>query len=264
MSKLRLAMLQLDLVENNRELNQQKLRTYALQIAAAKPDLIIIPELALEGYDFSYAQSFSQEDFASIRMFYADLARELKSHLVAGIVEKEGDQYYDSALCLNKRGEEISLYRKFHLWGKEAEFFTPGSEYKLIEINNWQIGIGICADAGFPEFARSLVLQGADLLLYISAWVKPYADSWILMCQARACENQVYTAGLNRIGKAAGAQYCGHSIIAEPSGEIVRDFQEREEAFVVELDKDKVLQKRKEIPWLAMRRPELYLLGAGD
>lgn len=259
MSTLCTASLQLALVENNQDANMVKIRDYARLAAQEKPDLIIIPELAIEGYDFSYVESFSDNDFLRIREFYADLARELKTPILAGTVERANGHFYDSALYLNDQGEGIYVYQKIHLWDKETEFFTPGQEYGMIDIKGWKIGIGICADAGFPEFARSLVLQGADLLVYVSAWVKPYADSWTLMCKARACENQSYVVGVNRIGTAAGTQYCGHSIVVEPSGGISNDCLEEEGAFVNTLDKSEIVVKRKEIPWLAMRRPDLYI-----
>ena len=208
-NKLRTAILQLDLVENNIDFNLGKIRTQALALKTEQPDLIIIPEIAVEGYNFDYIKTLSQADFAGIRAFYSDLAKRLSAAIVAGFVEKEGGKYYNSALCLDNNGQELLVYRKMHLWGTESELFTPGTDLGLITIKDWRIGIAICADAGFPELSRSLVLQGADVIIYISAWVKPYDYSWTLMCQARACENQIYVIGVNRVGATNKVEYCG-------------------------------------------------------
>ena len=184
--KLRVALVQLDLVDSSINLNMDKIRKTVLPLGKNKPDIIVIPELAIEGYNFNYVKQMSETDFNHIIMFYSDLAKEIGTMIVTGFVEKKHDRYYDAALCVDKTGKIIDIYRKFHLWGKESDFFTPGNQYSLLEVNGWKIGIGICADAGFPEFSRSLALLGADILVYISAWVKPYTDSWLLMCQARA------------------------------------------------------------------------------
>ncbi|MGI6091371.1 MAG: carbon-nitrogen hydrolase family protein [Saccharofermentanales bacterium] len=260
-NKLRTAILQLDLIENNIDFNLEKIRTQALTLKAEQPDLIIIPEIAVEGYNFDYVKTLAQADFARIRAFYSDLAQELNTAIVAGFVEKKGKVYYDSALCLNNEGQELLVYRKMHLWGSESELFTPGTDLDLIAIKGWRIGIAICADAGFPELARSLVFQGADVIIYISAWVKPYDYSWILMCRARACENQIYVIGANRIGATNKAEYCGNSLVVHPSGLEIHNYLEQEGAFMTELSLDEVFNKRKEIPWLQMRKPELYMKG---
>ena len=142
-NKLRAAILQLDLIENNIDFNLEKIRTQALTLKAEQPDLIIIPEIAVEGYNFDYVKTLSQADFARIRAFYSDLARELNTAIVAGFVEKEAGIYYDSALCLDNGGQELLVYRKMHLWGSESELFTPGTDLDLITIKDWRIGIAI-------------------------------------------------------------------------------------------------------------------------
>ena len=136
----------------------------ALTLKAEQPDLIIIPEIAVEGYNFDYVKTLSQADFARIRAFYSDLARELNTAIVALWRKRQG--YTTILPCAWIMGVKNCCLQKMHLWGSESELFTPGTDLDLITIKDWRIGIAICADAGFPELARSLVLQGADAIIY--------------------------------------------------------------------------------------------------
>lgn len=256
--QLKISVLQLDLKERDIDENMNKINRITSSLVGKDPDIICIPELALEGYDFEYIKNFDDEKYLKIKNFYSNLAIELNSYVVAGMVENDGDNYYDTAVCFNSRGNIISTYRKLHLWGSEREFFKPGKIKNIIELKGWKIGIGICADIGFPEFCRDLVLEGAELLLFISAWVKPDVELWRLMSRSRAAENQVFLVASNRVGKGDGVSYCGNSLAVNPRGELVENLEEYEGYFIVNLNKKDIESRRNELPWLEMRRPNCY------
>ena len=160
----------------------------------------------------------------------------------------------------------MARYRKIHLFYEEKLNFTPGDlPFAVVDIGIAKIGMMICFDHLFPESARSLALQGADVIAHPANLVLP--DLAQRTMSIRALENGVYTATANRVGTEARAggslTYTGQSqVIGPDGGAIVRLSQDQVEVAVVEIDvataRDKAITKHNNK--LADRRPELYRL----
>jgi predicted amidohydrolase len=120
----------------------------------------------------------------------------------------------------------------------------------------------ICYDLRFPELSRSLVLQGAEVLVLCSAWPFPRLSHWETLIRARAIENQVYFIAANRTGTDDGAiSFCGASRIVDPYGVIVTSAAEdREEMISGEISRETILAVRAKMPVLQQRRSDLYKL----
>ena len=139
--------------------------------------LIIFPELAVTGYqcgkNFKDLAETATINSTSVKKMSA-LAKEFHVHIVYGMAEKEEDILYNSQFFIDDTGVLLGTYRKVHLFDSEKNYFTPGDQFKVFNTKIGRIGLFICYDAFFPEAARSLAIQGVDLLVNSTNWEKPY------------------------------------------------------------------------------------------
>jgi len=202
-------------------LRTMKNRTDMVQkISTIQSDLIIFPELCTSGYNFQNSKELARtvESFPNgpTPQALSKLSREKKCTIVAGFPEVHRGRYYNSAvIAINGK---LDVYRKIHLFWKEKRFFSSGSQKpKIYKWKNLKFGVMICFDWIFPEMARTLALQGADLLVHPSNLVLPYAPQGM---KVRSLENHVFSATANRVGKEFGLKFIGQSQILGVRGEI--------------------------------------------
>jgi N-carbamoylputrescine amidase len=203
------------------------------------------------------------------------LAKELKIVIPISFFEKDGPRYYNSVAIADSDGAILGLYRKSHIPDgpgyQEKYYFRPGDTgFKSWSTKPGRIGTGICWDQWYPEAARAMVLQGAEILFYPTAiGSEPFDLSldtrqrWQRVMQGHAVANAVPVVAANRIGEEAndGVSQCyyGHSFIADHTGEIVASFGEREEgALVHSFDLGEIERYRAEWGFFRDRRPDLY------
>jgi len=216
------------------------------------PELILFPELAAEGYDLGLRDEGLAE-------FWSNLAARLQVRVLAGLARSRDGQRYDSSCCWDAEGRLLTEYRKIHLWGEETAHFQAGNAPAVLEIDGWKLGLMICADLGFPELSRKLCAGGdLDLLAVVSAWSGAFGELWNLCCRMRAWENSCYLAAANLWGSRGDASFCGLSQIYGPGGELLGRCPEGEGYLCLELDRQLPAQHKESLPWLKMRRPELY------
>jgi len=136
--------------------------------------------------------------------------------------EIEGDSLFNSAVLVLPDGS-CHLYRKTHLFDREKFIFEPGNTgFKVIEFMGVHLGIMICFDWIFPEAARTLALDGADIIVHPSNLVLPFCPQAMI---TRCIENRVFAITCNRSGreerKGLSLEYIGNSRIISPDGEIL-------------------------------------------
>lgn len=122
------------------------------------------------------------------------------------------------------------------------------------------IGLMICYDIRFPEIARILCLNGAEILFVPAGFPNPRMNHWRLLLQARAVENQVYVIGVNRVGHDNTSTYFGHSMIVDPWGEIISECGDKEEIIYGDINPEQIKKVRKKIPCLQNRKEDVYTL----
>ena len=153
---------------NQKEENLSHMETLLRKAMESHPDtqLIVFPELAVTGYqcgeNFKDLAETAMIDSTSIKKMNA-LAKEFHVHIL-----------YNSQFFLDDTGVLLGTYRKVHLFDSEKNYFTPGDQFKVFNTKIGRIGLFICYDAFFPEAARSLAIQGVDLLVNSTNWEKPY------------------------------------------------------------------------------------------
>ncbi|MBS3781537.1 MAG: carbon-nitrogen hydrolase family protein [Candidatus Thermoplasmatota archaeon] len=253
--------LQFDYAENSIPF-YDKIKGHLEGINLEGVDLVCFPESCIYGFDYDVLSGAEENDFEKQIGFFKEIAKQNDINVIAGLVEKDGENYFNTAMVFDREGKVLHKYRKNYLWAEEKKFFTPGSSYGVVELEGWKIGLGLCADLGFPEFSRSLALKGAEFLVFPSAWRGPYDRLWELMLTARAAENQAYVLGLNVLG--SENNFCGNSVAVAPSGDVIKKLGKDEGFLSFELNKEDVFDRREEIGWLFMPRAEIYRkLGNG-
>lgn len=171
------------------------------------------------------------------------------------------DRVYDSAVWIDAAGNIASVYRKLHLYDafgfKESDKFHPGDDIApLVTFDDTRCGMMICYDLRFPEMARMLALQGADLLLAPAGWVAGdiKVEHWQTMIKARALENGCYVIAPGQVGNI----YIGHSMAVDPLGRTLVDLGDKEGMAIVEIDANLVRETREKLPLLQNRRTDVY------
>ena len=239
------------------------------KLERADADLLVLPELFASGYQFcspeeAHALAEPVPDGQTVRRL-VDIAKRRTTYLVAGLPERSGSHCYNSAVVVGPSGF-LGCYRKTHLFYEETQFFTPGDSGFLVwDIGIAKIGVMICFDWYYPEAARTLAIQGADIICHPSNLVLPNCpDSMPVRC----LENRVFAVTCNRIGhEARGGKdpltYIGQSEVVSPKGIIQhRASRDREELTIVDIDpaeaRNKSLNRYNDL--LRDRRASLYKL----
>lgn len=221
-------------------------------------ELLIFPELFLSGYNIGDTVWKLAEpvDGPSLKRA-CEIARTHHLALVFGYPEREGSQVYNSSVLINSTGEQVANYRKMHLFGSEEKrLFMPGDQFVHHKMNGWQLGLLICFDIEFPESARTLAIQGTQLLVIPTA----ITDTRIaeITIPARALENQLFIAYINRTGTEDELTYSGKSCIVGPSGSVLASADEFSKLLFVDLDQSAIKRERSRFSYLQERRFDCY------
>jgi N-carbamoylputrescine amidase len=201
---------------------------------------------------------------------FADLAKELGVVLVLPVYEEEKTGiYYNTAAVVDADGGYLGKYRKHHIphcapgfW--EKFFFKPGNlGYPVFETAAGRIGVYICYDRHFPEGARILGLNGAEIVFNPSATVAGLSEYlWKLEQPAHAVANGYFVGAINRVGHERPwdiGEFYGTSYFCDPRGQIVAEApRDRDAVVVADLDLDKIEEVRQTWQFYRDRRPETY------
>lgn len=249
---LNIGLVQLEVKEGKIDYNKDNIEKIIQKRSSNDLDILCFPELCISGYDFKAADKSNNES-----KFFSNMAKKYKQAIIAGIKIEEKNKPYDNLSFWDEKGNLLGSYNKLHLWGKENDYFSRGDETILVDYKNWKIGLLICADLGFPEVSRKLTLEGADILIYPSAWEINNEYLFDICGAARAAENQVYVLLLNRAS--SEDKYCGYTSVYFPNGKMLKQVGRIEEDYMeVQLKKEEINKAREFIPWLKMRNPKAY------
>jgi N-carbamoylputrescine amidase len=249
--------------------------------AAGRGAEVILPSELFEGIYFCTRQDPkwfetarpASEHPAVLRI--SALAKELGVVIPISFFEKDGPRYYNSIAIADADGAILGVYRKSHIPDgpgyQEKYYFRPGDTgFKAWTTKAGRIGVGICWDQWYPESARAMVLQGAEILFYPTAiGSEPYDASldthlqWQRAMQGHAVSNAVPIVAANRIGLEdnGGVQqkYYGHSFISDHRGELVQKFGAEDEGVLVHaFDLDLIESYRADWGFFRDRRTDLY------
>ena len=265
-----IAAVQMDVRLMDRKANLSSMGSALGEAASAGAKLVIFPEAAVTGYCYQslaeampYAEAVPGESVQRI----GRVCRELGVFAIYGTLERAEDHLYNVALLVGPEGL-MGCYRKMHLPYLGIDRFTSRAEEpaEVYELTGLRLGMLICYDLGFPEAARCLALGGADLVVLSTNSPPEASFASQIGPAARAWENQIYFAAVNRIGHERGVDFIGQSRICDPWGQTLAEGPEGEAAILyAQVDPEVARQKRRvikpgqyEVDRIADRRPELY------
>ncbi|ERA59577.1 hydrolase, carbon-nitrogen family [Helicobacter pylori GAM117Ai] len=247
-------------------------------------NLIVLPELFDSGYCVNDKDADFGLDFKAIGHSEETLknetlralsgfAKSSDTHIVACSIEKNNKKLYDSAYIIPPKGKIVGKHRKIYLWGDEKSRFKRGKKYEVFTLDfgdfSTKVGLQICYEIGFGVGANLLALQGAEILIYPSAFGKARAYNWDLLSRARALENGCFVCTCNHSGEETSAQlkqtleFAGDSRIIAPNGKIIAQATKLNEVIIAEMDLNEVALQRQKIPYLQDFDTKLTKKGFG-
>lgn len=246
--------------------NLKRIEKMALRAHKEGADLLIVPELSLTGYVvrdqiYELAEEIPGESTRHMQR----IAKNTDLHIVFGMPELSKNAkatLFNASVLVNSNGV-VGKYRKMYLPThsvfEEKRYFRPGYQPAAFSTDLGKIGLIICYDIFFPEVARLARLEGAQLIVCISASPGMRRAFFEVLATARAIENTAYLAFVNLSGIQDGLQFWGGSRLVGPSGKILVQAKYDEEDFVLhEIDYAELKSVEPFVPTLKDLRPELF------
>jgi len=221
---LRITLAQVNLVWENPEQNRSNFEMQIRQLSG-KSDLVILPETFTTGFSMRAHDLAEPMDGPTVNWMFS-LSRITGLAIGGSLIIKENDLYYNRFVFVTPDGD-ISHYDKRHLFsiGGESISFTAGNEKLIVDFHGWRIAFYICYDVRFPVWCRNV--KDTDLMIFAANWPASRNEVWKTLLKARAIENQVYVAGVNRIGKDGNdISYIGESQILNSRGEMLSGYDQ--------------------------------------
>lgn len=285
MKELKIGILQQHNVADTRT-NMKRLAEGIADLAHRGAELVILQELHNSLY-FCQTENVENFDLAEpipgpSTDFYGNLARELGVVIVTSLFEKRAPGlYHNTAVVIEKDGSIAGKYRKMHIPDDPAYYekfyFTPGDlGFHPVDTSVGRLGVLVCWDQWYPEAARLMALQGAEMLVYPTAIGYESSDTdeekqrqreaWTTVMRGHAVANGLPVIAVNRVGyepdpseQTGGILFWGSSFAAGPQGELLyRASESKEESVVVSINLDHSEQVRRWWPFLRDRRIEEY------
>ena len=287
MRKVKVAALQFSCSKDVQE-NINKAEKMVREAADNGANIILLPELFERQY-FCQEKRYDYYDYAlpleknpAVNRF-KEVAKELSVVIPVSFYERDIDRLFNTVAMIDADGSVLGIYRKTHIpddhFYQEKFYFTPGDTgFKVFDTRFGCIGVGICWDQWFPETARCMAVQGAEMLLYPTAiGSEPILDAdssghWRRVMQGHAAANLMPVVAANRIGvetvepckenagQSSSLDFYGCSFIADATGDIIASAKQEETILYGEFDLDALKEDRLSWGLFRDRRPETYIV----
>ena len=287
MRKVKVAALQFSCSKDVQE-NINKVEKMVREAADNGANIILLPELFERQY-FCQEKRYDYYDYAlpleknpAVNRF-KEVAKELSVVIPVSFYERDIDRLFNTVAMIDADGSVLGIYRKTHIpddhFYQEKFYFTPGDTgFKVFDTRFGCIGVGICWDQWFPETARCMAVQGAEMLLYPTAiGSEPILDvdssgHWRRVMQGHAAANLMPVVAANRIGvetvepckenagQSSSLDFYGCSFIADATGDIIASAKQEETILYGEFDLDVLKEERLSWGLFRDRRPETYIV----
>lgn len=268
--------------------NINKAEKMVREAAGNGANIILLPELfehqyfcQEKRYDY-YNYALPLDENPAVNRF-KEVAKELEVVIPVSFYERDIDRLFNTVAMIDADGSVLGIYRKTHIpddhFYQEKFYFTPGDTgFKVFDTRFGRIGVGICWDQWFPETARCMAVQGAEMLLYPTAiGSEPILDvdssgHWRRVMQGHAAANLMPVVAANRIGvetvepckenagQSSSLDFYGCSFIADATGDIIASAKQEETILYGEFDLDALKEDRLSWGLFRDRRPETYVV----
>jgi predicted amidohydrolase len=257
---LNVSLAQMNVKAGDPRANWGVMQELTAEAARRGSELVVFPELWDNGYALERAKEVASTLSTGLFAQVAALSRNSNLFVLGSMLEKRGVGVYNCAAVFSPRQGVLGAYRKVHLFGPmdEPTYISPGEAPLTLDLPWGRSSVAICYDLRFPELFRRYSAEGAKVAIIPAEWPHPRLHHWRSLLIARAIENQMYIIATNRVGESLGQNFCGHSMIVDPWGEVVIEAGESETILTVAIDTDKVDEVRQKLPVLGDRRPNVY------
>lgn len=242
-------------------------------LAEQGADLVMLPEMFCCPYKTENFPLYAEEQGGEAFQTLAQMAKENEIYLVGGSMPERAEtgQLYNTSYVFDRDGRLIGKHRKVHLFDvnfengqkfQESATLAPGDEVTVFDTEFCKMGLCICYDIRFPELARLMVDEGAQMILVPAAFNMTTGPlHWELLFRGRAADNQVFMAGCAPSRDVNGVYVSyANSIVTSPFGEVLLRMDEHAGCALCAIDLAKVEEARKALPLLVHRRKDLYTL----
>jgi omega-amidase len=224
MQDLRVTLIQANLFWEEIEKNLGHF-SYLLDRVGEESDLILLPEMFNTGFSINPSACSETMDGPSVQ-FLRDKAKEKKTALMATLLIREDEGYYNRLVCMFPDGR-CETYDKRHLFrlSEEYRIFRGGRKRSIFEVKGWKIMPAVCYDLRFPVWTKNTWSHGKygyDLFVCLANWPASRSHVWKTLLAARAMENQACVAGVNRIGRDGhGTWHSGDTMAFDAKGQVM-------------------------------------------
>lgn len=249
MSVLKITTFQAYLFWENTDKNLQNLGL-RLSGIREKTDLIVLPEMFNTGFSMNTTE-LAEEMNGKTMQWMLQQAKRFECVVTGSLIIKEKNKFYNRLIWIRPDGS-FDKYDKRHLFamGKEDDYYTPGKDKLMVELNGWKVCPVICYDLRFPVWLRNQAPE-YDLLLIVANWPEKRSLHWRTLIPARAVENLSYVVGVNRVGHDGNEIYhSGDSMCIDPNGKTVYYKPNDEDLYTFSISKEEVIKARRLYPFL--------------
>jgi len=257
MTVVRVALAQTNVVLGNKQANMDRVGEVVFEASGKGAKVVCLPEMFSTGFDKKVLSGLAEPVPGPTTEALRLLASKHGLMIAGSIVEKGTEGLYNTAVLVGGNGVVLK-HRKVHPFLEEAELVGGGSAYETKETPLGKCGLLVCYDAAFPEAARALALDGAQIIFLPSNWMEPFLGQWRLATSARALDNQVWVVAVNRVGTDGTYNYFGHSRVVDPYGNVVVECGSGEEIAVADMELGKAGEFKKIVDFMGDRKPATY------
>lgn len=238
--------------------NMEYVRKALARLADAGVQLAVLPEMWSCGFAYRELNELARRTPEVVEEM-GRLSAKYGMVLVGSLPEPDGDKVCNTAYVMD-RGELAGKYRKIHLFSlmNEGRSFTGGDSWLVADTSLGRIGVVICYDLRFPELARRLAVEGAEILVVPAEWPKPRDEHWRTLLRARAIENQLFVVAANCCGVMGKLDFFGASLIIGPKGELLAEGGYENCELTALLNFAELENWRQQITCFPDRKPEFY------
>ena len=255
---LTVAAVQFNIQLGNVDANVSHVRTAVDRIAALGCKLAVLPEMWSTGYDYKQLNRLALRTPEVLQELERLSARH-EMVIVGSLPEPHGDKVCNTAYIID-RGTVKGAYRKIHLFSLMGEdrALHGGESWVVVDTHVGRLGVFICYDLRFPELARRLAVEGAEIIVVPAEWPKPREEHWRTLLKARAIENQLFIIAANCCGVQGKLDFFGESYIIGPKGEILGQGGYDNCELIADLDFSHMESWRQQITCFQDRKPQYY------
>lgn len=268
MTKVKIGLVQKKIADDL-EYNLTETAKSVRDLATQGADFIVLTEMFNCPYGPKYFPKFAEPQGGETFNTLSKLAEENSVYLIAGSVpEKDGDNIYNTSYTFDRKGKLINKHRKVHLFDIdirdgvqffESHSFKPGNDFTVFDTEFGKMAVAVCFDIRFSEEFQKMAKEGAKIIFVPGAFNLTTGPAhWQMTFRSRAVDNQLFMVGVSPARDMDFSYHAyGHSLVADPWGEVVYEMGHEPEDKLVEINLNKIEKIRGQLPIFYGRNPHL-------